>query len=89
MGFKAGLLRLTMTRNYEASSKQLERNNLSPDEIDYAVSLLPLSFSRSLAGPDRLPTMRCGGFVRTKLPFGDQTSVANPNGTAHSVSNRG
>lgn len=33
-----GSLRLTVTRNYEASSKQLERN-LSPDQIDYAVSL--------------------------------------------------
>jgi len=75
---------LTVTRNYEASSKQLERN-LSPDEIDYAVSLLSLSLSRWTS---RSPTMR-RGFARAKLPFGDQTSVANPNGTAHSVSNRG
>jgi hypothetical protein len=76
-----------VTRNYEASSKQLERN-LSPDEIDYAVSLL-FSLARSLARwTRRLPTMRRGGFARTKLPFGEQTSVANPNGMAHSVSNR-
>lgn len=45
---RRGSLRLTVTRNYEASSKQLERD-LTVVEIDYAVCLprshlFPFSF---------------------------------------------